>query len=291
MDWIAIINAGINGVVLGMLLSLPVLAITMVFGIARFPNAATGDYMTLGAYTAIGVQTFVSSSLVVGVLAACVVTALVSVGFYLWVFRALAHRSNIARLVASLGVAFVVRNTITFFAGQDQYNLDVPLVRAWNFNGVRILPTDVYILAIAAVALILVFVLLHATPMGRRMRAVADNADLAAASGIRSRRVMLCLWTLCGVFSGLGGVLLGIKAVVIPELGFELLMPMFAAVILGGIGHPIGAVVGALLFSVSQEIASLYMEPAYKIVMAFGVLLILLLVRPQGIFGRPMVAR
>jgi len=291
MEWIAILNAAINGVVLGTLLALPVLAITMVFGIARFPNAATGDYMTLGAYTAIAMQTFVSSSLVLGVLAACAVTALVSVGFYLWVFRALAHRSNIARLVASLGVAFVVRNTITFFAGQDQYNLDVPLVRAWNFNGVRILPTDVYILATATVALILVFVLLHATPMGRRMRAVADNADLAAASGIRSRRVMLCLWTLCGVFSGLGGVLLGIKAVVIPELGFELLMPMFAAVILGGIGHPVGAVVGTLLFSVSQEIASLYFEPSYKIVMAFGILLVVLLVRPQGIFGRPMAAR
>lgn len=291
MEWIAILNAAINGVVLGTLLALPVLAISMVFGIARFPNAATGDYMTLGAYTAIAVQTFVGSSLVLGVLAACVVTALVSVGFYLWVFRALAHRSNIARLVASLGVAFVVRNTITFFAGQDQYNLDVPLVRAWNFNGVRILPTDVYILATATVALILVFVLLHATPMGRRMRAVADNADLAAASGIRSRRVMLCLWTLCGVFSGLGGVLLGIKAVVIPELGFELLMPMFAAVILGGIGHPVGAVVGTLLFSVSQEIASLYFEPSYKIVMAFGILLVVLLVRPQGIFGRPMAAR
>lgn len=291
MEWIAILNAAINGVVLGTLLALPVLAITMVFGIARFPNAATGDYMTLGAYTAIAMQTFVSSSLVLGVLAACAVTALVSVGFYLWVFRALAHRSNIARLVASLGVAFVVRNTITFFAGQDQYNLDVPLVRAWNFNGVRVLPTDVYILATATVALILVFVLLHATPMGRRMRAVADNADLAAASGIRSRRVMLCLWTLCGVFSGLGGVLLGIKAVVIPELGFELLMPMFAAVILGGIGHPVGAVVGTLLFSVSQEIASLYFEPSYKIVMAFGILLVVLLVRPQGIFGRPMAAR
>jgi len=291
MDWIAILNAAINGVVLGTLLALPVLAITIVFGIARFPNAATGDYMTLGAYTAIAVQTFVSSSLVLGVLAACAVTALVSVGFYLWVFRALAQRSNISRLIASLGVAFVVRNTITFFAGQDQYNLDVPLVRAWNLNGVRILPTDLYILATAAIALVLVFYFLYATPMGRRMRAVADNADLAAASGIRSHRVMLCLWTLCGVFSGLGGVLLGIKAVVIPELGFELLMPMFAAVILGGIGHPVGAVVGTLLFSVSQEIASLYVEPSYKIVMAFGVLLVLLLVRPQGIFGRPMAAR
>ncbi len=291
METIAIINATINGIVLGTLLALPVLAITMVFGIARFPNAATGDYMTLGAYTAVGVQTFIGGSLIVGVLAASAFTALVSVFFYLWVFRALAHRSNVSRLIASLGVAFVVRNTITFFAGQDQYNLDVPLVRAWNFGGIRILPTDVYIVLTAAAALALAFVVLHATPLGRRMRAVADNADLAAASGIRAKRVMLYLWILSGSFCGLGGVLLGIKAVVVPELGFELLMPMFAAVVLGGIGNPIGAVVGTLLFSISQEIASLYVGPAYKIVIAFGVLLLLLLVRPQGIFGRPMAAR
>src|SRR5690606_25803532 len=116
--------------------------------------------------------------------------ALVSVFFYLWVFRTLESRSNISRLIASIGVAFVVRNTITFFAGQDQYNLDVPLVRAWNFDGIRILPTDLYIMAIAIGALALVFYVLHGTPLGRRMRAVADNPDLAAVSGIRSRRVM-----------------------------------------------------------------------------------------------------
>ncbi|WP_249278483.1 ABC transporter permease subunit [Bordetella genomosp. 2] len=86
-------------------------------------------------------------------------------------------------------------------------------------------------------------------------------------------------------------MLLGIKAVVVPELGFELLMPMFSAVVLGGIGHPVGAIVGTLLFSVSQEIASLYVGPAYKIVLAFVVLLLVLLARPQGIFGRPLAAR
>ncbi|PTN51647.1 branched-chain amino acid ABC transporter permease, partial [Achromobacter xylosoxidans] len=94
-----------------------------------------------------------------------------------------------------------------------------------------------------------------------------------------------------GRYCGLGGVLLGIKAVVIPELGWELLMPMFAAVILGGIGNPVGAIVGIMVFSIAQEIASLVVGPAYKIVFAFAVLLCVLLLRPQGIFGRPMAAR
>src|SRR5690606_19973477 len=218
-------------------------------------------------------------------------TALVSVFFYLWVFRALAERSNISRLVASTGLAFGVRNTITFFAGQDQYSLSVRLVRAWHFNGIRILPTDGHMVLIHVCALLLLLYMLYGTPLGRRMRAVADNTDLAAVGGIRSRRVMLYLWILFGVFCGLGGVLLGIKAVVMPELGFELLMPMFAAVILGGIGNPLGAVIGTLLFSISQEVASLYIGPSYKIVMAFLVLLLVLLFRPQGLFGRPLAAR
>ena len=129
------------------------------------------------------------------------------------------------------------------------------------------------------------------TPTGRRMRAVADNPELAAASGIRGRRVMVTLWSIAGAYCGLGGVLLGIKAVVIPELGWELLMPMFAAVILGGIGNPVGAIAGIMVFSIAQEVASLVVGPAYKIVFAFAVLLCVLLLRPQGIFGRPMAAR
>ena len=233
MDAITVINAAINGVVIGMLLALPALAITLVFGIARFPNAASGDYMTLGAYTAVFTQAAAGGSILAGGLAAIAATTAVSLFFYAWVFRPLESRSNVSRLIASIGVAFALRSTITFFAGQDQYTFDLPLTRAWNFGGVRILPTDLYIVGAALAALALVFILMHLTPTGRRMRAVADNPELAAASGIRGRRVMITLWTIAGAYCGLGGVLLGIKAVVIPELGWELLMPMFAAVILG----------------------------------------------------------
>lgn len=291
MDVISIANAAINGLVIGMLLSLPALAITLVFGIARFPNAATGDYMTLGAYSTVASQMFLGASLIVSVGGAMLVTALVSLFFYFWVFRALSGRSHVARLIASIGVAFAVRSSITFFAGQDQYVIDTPLVRAWNFGGIRILPMDVYILAAALTALAIVFVIMQMTPTGRRMRAIADSAELAAASGIRAKRVMVFLWGMTGAFCGLGGALLGIKAVVLPELGWELLMPMFAGVILGGIGSPIGAVLGIVTFSIAQEVASLFVGPPYKIVIAFVTLLTVLLLRPQGMFGRPVAAR
>lgn len=291
MDWISIANAMINGVVIGMLLALPALAITLVFGIARFPNAATGDYMTLGAYTTMASQLVLGGSIVAAVLAAMTATAAVSLLMYFWVFRALSERSHVSRLIASIGVAFAVRSTITFFAGQDQYNIDIPLVRAWNFGGVRILPTDLYIVGAALAALAIVFCIMYLTPTGRRMRAIADSPELAAASGIRARRVMIFLWALAGAFCGLGGALLGIKAVVLPELGWELLMPMFAGVILGGIGSPVGAVLGIVTFSIAQEVASVFVGPAYKIVLAFAVLLAVLLLRPQGMLGRPIAAR
>lgn len=291
MTWLSIADATINGTVLGLLIALPALAITLVFGVARFPNAAVGDYMTLGAYTAVASQAFFSGSVLIAAINAMVVTVVVSVFFYFWVFRRLTGRSHISLLISSIGIAFVVRCTITFFAGYDQYMIQTPITRAWNFGGVRILPTDLYVVAAALVALIGAFSLLHLTPTGRKMRALADNGDLAATSGIREKSVMLVLWVLTGAFCGLAGVLLGLKAVVVPELGFELLILMFAAVILGGIGSPVGAVIGALIFGIAQEWASLLVGPPYKIVLAFIVLLTVLLLRPQGILGRIVAVR
>jgi branched-chain amino acid transport system permease protein len=286
MDWLSVTNAAINGIVLGLLLALPVLAVTLVFGVARFKNAAVGDYMTFGAYSAVAVQTFVSPSLLVTGVAASLATALLALFFYAWVFRPLASRSPVSSLIVSIGVAFTVRSSITFFAGQSQYTLQAPLVRAWNFNGIGILPTDIYIAATALAALSIAFGLLHFTALGRRMRAVADNPELASASGISVRSVMVALWAIVGIFCGLGGFLLGIKAIVVPELGWEILLIIFAAAILGGLGSPVGAVCGMIVFGISQEIASLYVGTSYKLVLAFLVILCVLLVRPQGMFGK-----
>jgi branched-chain amino acid transport system permease protein len=232
-----------------------------------------------------------TASLLAAAVIASVSTALLSLFFYLWVFRALAKRSPVASLIASIGIAFAVRSVITFFAGQGQYIVEAPLVRAWNFGGIRILPTDLYIAAAAIVALAAVFFMLYFTPLGRRMRAVSDNPELAAASGIRVREVMITLYIIVGAFSGLGGMLMGMKAVVLPELGWELILTIFASVILGGIGSPIGAVCGMILFGISQEIASLYVGASYKLVLAFVVLLLVLLIRPQGLFGKIMAVR
>ena len=194
-------------------------------------------------------------------------------------------------LLASIGLAFLIRSLITLVVGHDQRTFALPLVRAWNFDGVRVLPTDLAIAATAAVVLLLVFLWLARSRSGRLLRALADNPDLARLSGIRTQALMWQLWTLAGALSGVGGVLLGVKSVVMPELGWEMLLPAFAAMILGGIGSPVGAVAGALLMGVGQELSVQWVGPSYKIVVSFLVLLTVLLLRPAGLFGRVEAVR
>lgn len=285
------VNLLINGTVEGLLIALPALALTLVMGIARFPNAATGDYMTISAYAAVGVQALLPQSIVLAALGAVAAGIAISVVFYLCVFRALQGRPLVASLVASIGIAFLARSALTFFVGHDQHGFQLPLVRAWNFGGIRVLPTDLIVAAVAVTAMAALFAILHLTPIGRQMRAVADNPDLGRASGIRVRRVLIVLWAIVGALCALGGMLFGAKAIVAPELGWELLIPAFAAMIVGGIGSPAGAVVGGVLLGIVQELSVPFVGPSYKIAVAFGLLLLVLLFRPRGLFGVAIAAR
>ena len=286
MDGVEFINLLINGLIEGLVVALPALSMTLVMGVNRFPNAATGDFMTTGAYAAVAVQLFSGQPLWLAAIAGAIVTAVVSAGSYELIFRKLAKRPMVSSMLAAIGLGFLLRSLISFFAGHDQRPFALPLVRAWNWGGVRVLPTDLAIAAVAAGCLAVVFVLLYRTSFGRQLRAIADSADLARASGIRARSLMFSLWLLVGALSSTGGVLLGMKAVVAPELGWESLIPAFAAMVLGGIGSPVGAVVGALVLCVAQELAAPVLGASYKLVLSVGVMAIVLLLRPAGIMGR-----
>ena len=285
-----LINLAFNGMILGLIVALAALSITLVFGIARFPNAATGDVATVGAFaglaaTATGGGT--PAILGFGILAA----AALSVLFYAVLYRGLADKPPVASLIASIGMAFFVRAVLTFFAGHNQQVYPLPIVRAVPFGPLRVQPTDLQVIVIAVLALAAVFALLHLTPIGRRMRAVADNPDLARASGIAATRVLVVMWICAGALAGVAGTLLGIKTVVSPEMGWDLLMPAFAATILGTIGNPVGAVLGGLIIGLAQELSTPLVGFTYKIGVGFLVLLLTLLVRPQGLFARNALVR
>lgn len=274
----------LNGFVQGLVIGLGALAITLVFGIARFANAGTGDFLTAGAYGALSAHKATGSFILAG-LAGIAVSAAVSLLAYVLVFRRLMGRSAMALLLSSIGVAFTLQAAHGLIFGHSQYVFQVPLARPYVFWGLRVSALDLSLMATAALALALVFGILHFTSIGRQMRAVADNQELARVSGIRVGRVMTTLWLLTGAISAVAGIILGIKTVVIPEAGWSMLLPIFSAAILGGIGSPAGAIVAGVLLGIAQELSTPFVGFTYKIALAFVVMLFVLLVRPRGLFG------
>jgi neutral amino acid transport system permease protein len=279
------LQLAVNGLSQGLVVGLAALGITLVFGIARFANASAGDGLTFGAYmTLIGQG--VTGSLLLGAgfaIAMSIVAALLS---YWLVFKQLAGRSTVALLVGSIGLAFLLRGALGTVFGHQQQVFAIELTAPYRIGELAISALDLQMAGVAAVCLAAAFVALYFTPVGRQMRAVADNPDLARVSGIRPERVMIALWCLVGAITAVAGLILGIKTVVSPEIGWEILLPAFAAAILGGIGSPVGAIVAGLLLGVVQEISTPFVGFSYKIALSFVVILFVLLVRPRGLFGR-----
>ncbi len=290
MSGVYLLNLAVTGLVQGLLIGLAALAVSLCFAVARFPNAATGDFMTLAAYAGVAVQGWTGSLIAAGCVAVIAV-ACVSVASYALIFRHFRNRPLVAPLIASIGLAFLLRSVLTFFIGFDQQSFQVPIARALVFGGVRIRPTDLWLAGLSAVTLAAVLAVLFVTPIGRRMRAVADNPELARASGIRARPVMITLWALIGVSSAVGGVMLGLRTVVVPEMGWNLLLPAFAAAVLGGFGNPAGAVLAGVALGVVEALSTPLVGFTYQTSIAFVLLIATLVLRPQGLLGRAEAVR
>jgi len=275
----------VNGLAQGLIVGLAALGITLVFGIARFANASAGDGLSFGAYMALVGQR-ATGSLVLGAAFAIVASAFTSVLGYRLIFKQLAGRSSVALLVASIGLAFLLRGILGMVFGHRQEVFDVELTAPYRIGELAVSTLDLQMAGVAALCLGLAFVTLYRTSIGRQMRAVADNPDLARVSGIQPERVMIALWGLVGAITAVAGLILGIKTVVSPEIGWEILLPAFAAAIFGGIGSPVGAVLAGVLLGVAQEVSTPFVGFTYKIALSFVVILIILLFRPRGLLGR-----
>lgn len=280
-----------NSLVEGSIIALLAIGITLVFGIARFANAAQGDLATLGAYVGLLANTKLALPVLPAVAVAAFAVAAAGVLANRLIFSRLARRPGIASLIASIGLAILLRHVIILFAGTGQYTYDQPLLRATKLGDLRIFPGDLTLLGVTLVVIVLVHLLLNRTQLGREMRAVADNTELARVAGINSGRVITALWAVSGALAGIAGVLIGSKSIVNPLMGWDLLLPAFAAAILGGLGNPYGALAGALLIGLSQEVAAQFIPNTYKMAVSFIVIVVVLLLRPNGIFGSRSVVK
>jgi neutral amino acid transport system permease protein len=186
----------------------------------------------------------------------------------------------------SIGLAFLLRAIVQWFWSTEIRLLDVNTSSTVDFLGLRIGQTELIVVVVGVGVLLLVGLMLKWTLLGKQMRALSDNLELAETTGIDTRRVILYTWIFAGTLAGLAGVLAGAITNLRPELGFELLLPIFAAVILGGIGDAFGALVAGLVLGVVTEWSTLIIDARWKVAVGFLVLVIVLVVRPQGIFGR-----
>jgi len=290
----------VRGVLLGGILALGALGITLVFGVLKMANFAHGDYMTTGAYLAMVVMALVpAGSPILGLgfgyeflLALVIVvplTGLIAYGLDRLTFRRLRARraAPVMMAMAALGLAFGVRSIIYMVFGADFafYYQGTPRPVVELFAGIRVRTDQLFILGAALLLIFLVYLLLERTKIGKAMRATADNADLARISGIATERVVFWTWMIGGGLAGAGGMLYGLDVQLRPEMGWWLLLPLFAAVILGSIGHVYGALLGAFTMGIVWQVSSAFVNPAYGPGAAFLVMILALLVRPQGLMG------
>lgn len=283
------LNTTINGLSSGSIYALGAIGLSLVYGILKLVNFAHGDFMTLGGYVAFAVNVSAGMPLAVAILAA--VAAVAALGLVLeysvWAPMRRKGAGIMQLLLLSIGLAFVIRNMILFEWGGDDRRLDVDQFQSWNlFGDVNITAIQVTVIAIAGVVLAGVATMLRTTLIGKTMRALSDSFDLAEVSGVNTRRVVVYTWLLAGSLAGLAGVLAAIYTTLTPNTGWFLLLSVFAAVVLGGIGNAFGALVGGLVLGLVQEWSTMLVRPTYKEAIGFLVLILVLLVRPQGIFGQ-----
>jgi neutral amino acid transport system permease protein len=281
-------QTGINGLSLGAIYALGAVGLTLVYGILKLVNFAHGDFLTFGAYMAYLVNVTWGMPLVVAVFWAMLMTALLGLLFerLLWGPMRAKHAGFLQLILMSIGLAFLLRAIIQWFWSTEIRVLDVNTTDTVDFLGVRIGQTQLVVVIVGVAVLVAVGLMLRMTLLGKRMRALSDDLDLAETAGIDTRRVINYTWIFAGALAGLAGVLAAAITNLRPEMGFELLLPIFAAVILGGIGDAFGALAAGLVIGVMTEWSTLVIDARWKTAVGFLVLVIVLIIRPQGIFGR-----
>ncbi len=291
----------VRGVLLGGVLALGALGVTLVFGVLKMANFAHGDYMTLGAYVGLVIMSLLPAGgsvlgfgfgyeFLIALLLVMPLVGLIAYGLDRLTFRRLRQRRSapVMMAMAALGLAFGVRSIVYMVFGADftfyYQGRARPVVEL--FAGVRVRTDQLFILGVGLLLIFLVYLLLERSKTGKAMRAMADNADLARISGIPTERVVFWTWMVGGALAGAGGMLYGLDVQLRPEMGWWLLLPLFAAVILGTIGNVYGALMGAFVMGIVWQVSSAFVNPAYGPAAAFVVMILALLVRPEGLMGR-----
>ncbi|MEO6941952.1 MAG: branched-chain amino acid ABC transporter permease [Terrimesophilobacter sp.] len=278
------------GLVVASVLALASVGLSLQFGITNYVNFAYGDFMAVGAYIAWTVNTgpwhlniwvaLVIGSLSVGILA-------VLLNQFLLAPFARRFQKLFYILIVTFGLSLILLNIVSSIWGDEVQRYSMPDENPFHLGPFLFTGQQLIVIGIAIVLMVLIHLMLTTTRLGKSMRAMSDNTTLAMTSGIDTRRITTFTWFLSGTLAGLAGTVLGItQASITPGSGETFLFVIFAAVIVGGIGSIYGAIIGAVIIGLATEISALFIEASYKLDIAFVILILALLFRPNGLFAR-----
>ena len=278
-----------NGLKFGLIIAMSAIGLSLIYGTTGLVNFAHGELVTFGAVIA---WYFNSSwgelNLIVAAIVTVIVCGMLGAGLESGLFRPLRHRRlGIFQLVVvTIGLSLLGRQLIQLFFGAEPLPYtDFQVQQRWEFGPWAVTPRELVTVAVIVAILSAVGLMLQWTRFGKATRAVSDNASLAEASGINVNRVVLVVWAIGAALAGLGGVFQGLDTDIDPFLGFQLLLLIFAGVELGGMGTAFGALAGSLIIGMSTEVSTLWISPELKFVVPLAALILVLLLRPQGLFG------
>ncbi len=300
-----------DGLIIGSIIALGAIGLTLTFSILRFSNFGHGELLAWGAYfafSALAVFTAIGWAgdappiapfsfgwpLLAALFVAAVLTALFALALDALLFKRIRSKGlqgSITLVIASFGAALAVRNALLFTYGgipryySQELQIALPLLPRSTMGGLRITADQLLVLALTAVTVVALHLFLTRSTTGRAMRATADNPMLARVAGIDPERMLRFTWLLGGALAAVAGVFAGLTVQLRPTIGLDLLLPLFAAVILGGIGSVGGAVAGGLIVGLAESAAVAWVGAEWRAAAAFAVLIGMLLVRPTGLFG------
>lgn len=296
-----------DGLIIGSVISLGAIGLSMTLAIVRFSNFSHGELLGWGAYLALMASTALTSlhagmalpigpfsfgwGLLIALLVSAALTALLALGLDTLLFKRLRKQGAITLVIASFGAALALRNLLLFWqGGVPQYyaqnlQIAIPLLPRSVWGGLRVTPDQLFVLTLTLVTVTGLHLFLSRSTLGRSMRATAINPGLARVTGIDPERVLRATWLIGGVLAAVAGVFAGITVQLRPTMGVDLLLPLFAAVILGGIGSIWGAVLGGLIVGLAESASVTVVGAEYRSAAAFAVLIAILMVRPTGLFG------
>lgn len=287
----AVLRVLVDGIRFGLVIGITGVGLSLIFGTTGLTNFAHGELVTIGAVLAWTINVVAGLQLIWATLLAILIGAALGAASDLGIWRPMRRRRAglIAQLVISIGLALALRYLVLIYlGGRSESFADYTNQVERDYGFISITDKDLATIVISLVVLIGIALMLQWTRIGKAMRAVADNRDLAAASGINVERVVLYVWILAGALAALGGVLFGLSELsgtVQYEMGFNLLLLMFAGVILGGLGTAYGALVGCLIVGVLVQISAQIIPVDLKYLGGLAVLIVILVIRPQGILG------